>query len=349
MALCPAHDGAGDVEGGTGKVLAGDDELFGHDPKGFEIVDTVGEGVHHFGRHERHARYKFATVRRRGRHLRHEDPEVALDGDEDVVQHPRAEIPGSARRDRAPDERPGVPDCGLGLVDSSIAFDPRRVLLDTTAIEKPGRAGVAFLRCDGHAKQSKAADACVVMLGLMEALTVVRRPLWRRTNLVLAVLGLISALALTACGSTSSKATTTTSGGTTTLPSLAVSKSEIDQAFMTLFDLSNPAVAPKLKVVQDGASLQAAFAKALKSSLAKLAGGARVLTIKIETGGACKAEVLPSPCAAVKYDVLSPNNDILLQGSNGFAVYENPHWLVSKSTICTLLTLENGGLPEPGC
>jgi hypothetical protein len=58
---------------------------------------------------------------------------------------------------------------------------------------------------------------------------------------------------------------------------------------------------------------------------------------------------LPSPCATVIYDILGPNKKPVLTGSAGSAVYVSGTWLVAKSTICTLLTLDNGGSTPSGC
>jgi hypothetical protein len=123
----------------------------------------------------------------------------------------------------------------------------------------------------------------------------------------------------------------------------------IDKAYMALFDLANPAIAPKLAAVQDGAALRSAFAVALKSPLAKEAGGARVLSVAVQSKATCTAKSLPSPCALVTYDVLSPSGAALLTNQKGSAVNSRGHWLVSKTTICTLLTLDNGGTAPAGC
>lgn len=157
------------------------------------------------------------------------------------------------------------------------------------------------------------------------------------------------AVGLAACGSSGSATTTTAAPTPTTLPSVAKSTAEIKSAYAVLFDLNNPAVAPKLAVVQDGSALKAAFTAALKSPLAKTAGGATVSKITIEHGSACKNEFLPSPCAEVVYSILSPTHTVLLPNSHGFAVYEHATWLVAKGTICALLELENSGAVPPGC
>jgi hypothetical protein len=88
---------------------------------------------------------------------------------------------------------------------------------------------------------------------------------------------------------------------------------------------------------------------ALGSNLAKAAGGASVSSVSIEHGSACKNEFLPSPCAKVTYDILSPKNTVLLPNSGGLAIYEKARWVVAKVTICTLLELEDAGAVPPGC
>jgi hypothetical protein len=170
------------------------------------------------------------------------------------------------------------------------------------------------------------------------------------------ILSMLMAVGLAACGSSPAAVSTSTSSSTTStttvpvhLPSLSASRAQITLAYSVLFDLSDPAVTPKLAVVQDGPTLKAAFTAAIHSALAAEAGGAKVLSVKVEQGTACTDDVLPSPCAAVVYDILSPAKAVLLSGSTGSAVYENSHWLVAKVTICALLTLDNGGKTPAGC
>jgi len=143
--------------------------------------------------------------------------------------------------------------------------------------------------------------------------------------------------------------TTTAGPTTTTLPSLTASTAAIKQAYKILFDLSDPAVSPKLQVVQDGAALRSAMTKTLKTGLAKEAGGATTTNVAIEQGSACRNELVSTPCAKVTYDVLSPTGKALLSHSIGLAVYSHGKWLVAKETICTLLELANGGSALPGC
>ncbi len=170
------------------------------------------------------------------------------------------------------------------------------------------------------------------------------------------LVALLPALLLAACSSSSSGTTTTTTSAATTssnvpttLPPASVSDREIKAAYGTLFDLANPAIPPKLAVVQDGSSLRGAFTKAINSPLAKEAAGASVSKITIHEGSDCTNAVLPSPCATVVYDILGPNKKPVLSGSSGSAVYLSAHWLVAKTTICALLTLYAGGVAPSGC
>lgn len=157
---------------------------------------------------------------------------------------------------------------------------------------------------------------------------------------------------LGACGSSSSapgSATATTSSPATTAPSPAATKVAIEHAYSVLFDLADPAVAPKLAVVQGGTALGATFAAALHTSLAKKAAGAKVTSIKTLDRTGCSNEALPSPCAEVTYSILGPNGAVLLANSKGFALYSSGTWRVAKVTICTLLALAAGGKTPSGC
>jgi hypothetical protein len=154
----------------------------------------------------------------------------------------------------------------------------------------------------------------------------------------------VVALALAACSSSGTPATTTTS-----IPSPSASAAAIRHAYAVLFDLADPALSPKLAVVQGGSALESAMKAALKSALAKTAAGATLSKVVIEHGSACKDEFLPSPCAKVTYDILSPTKAVVLRNAGGLALYQHGHWLVGKTTICTLLELENSGTVPRGC
>jgi hypothetical protein len=150
----------------------------------------------------------------------------------------------------------------------------------------------------------------------------------------------------TACGSSPSA---TGSSTTTTSPSPAASKAAITKSFETLFDLANPAVAPKIAVVQDGSVLQATFTKMLASSLAKSATGAKVLSVTLYSSRTvCSNELLKPPCGKVVFDILGVKQKPILTSTVGWAVYSGGRWLVDKATICGLLSLAST-TPLAGC
>jgi len=154
------------------------------------------------------------------------------------------------------------------------------------------------------------------------------------------MIGLVAA----ACSSNSAPTTTTT-----TMPSRAASTAAIKHSFSVLFDLADPALAPKIAVIQDGSALEATMRGALKSALAKEAAGASISAVEIESGSGCSNGGVPSPCAKVTYDILGPSGTALLANTQGYAVYSRSHWLVAKVTICSLLYFENGDKVAAGC
>jgi hypothetical protein len=182
----------------------------------------------------------------------------------------------------------------------------------------------------------------------------VRGARWRGgITTALATLALLAA----ACGSsgssaassTTSSTTTTAAPASTTLPTAAASRAAITADYETLFDLSDPVVAPKLAVVEDGSSLRATFEKTLGPALAKIATGADVTGVIVyPSGPSCSSELLTPPCAKVTYDILGAKHKPLLSGSIGWAVYTGGHWLVAKATICGLLSLASTTTPA-GC
>ena len=90
-----------------------------------------------------------------------------------------------------------------------------------------------------------------------------------------------------------------------------------------------------------------------RRSEASAAQGAKIHTVKILTPAQCAKQSLPSQCAHVVYDILGTGGTAILPNNNGYAVYTNGHWLVSKVTICTLLglfyTAEGETGSPPGC
>ncbi len=156
----------------------------------------------------------------------------------------------------------------------------------------------------------------------------VRRPLL--PVLLAAVVGMAATTA--ACGGGSLAQPTTTVAA-------ATARAEVARAYGTLFDLADKAVAPKLAVIEDGASLRQAITQALASPLAASASGARVDAVELLTASACRAAAITPPCAKVTYDILAPSGQPLLSGSVGYAVDVAGRWVVAKATICGLLEL----------
>ncbi len=157
----------------------------------------------------------------------------------------------------------------------------------------------------------------------------------------LSIFGVILGISvlLTACSSSS-----------TALPNAKTSQADISHAYSVLFDLSNPSVAPKIAVVQDGSSIKSSMAKELSSPLAKEASGATVNKVKILSASQCKAELLPNPCASVSYTITLPSLPTgNMTGLKGYAVYQSGKWLVSKQTICGLFSLASNGITLSGC
>lgn len=171
-----------------------------------------------------------------------------------------------------------------------------------------------------------------------------------RRLLVLAV----AALLLAACGSSPSGTQGSTSSsaatGTTEAASGSGATAAVRQAYETLFDLASPALDAKVAVVQDGAALRSTLQHELSSPLAKLAAGATVSAVAVQSAATCSGDGLPSPCATVAYDILSTSHKPLFPtASTGYAVYTAGRWLVAKETICGLLALAGGSGTPAGC
>jgi hypothetical protein len=172
-----------------------------------------------------------------------------------------------------------------------------------------------------------------------------------RLSMLVGIGGLV--LGCAACSSSSSSGPTGTGSGPTTSTVPAISTADLAQvraSFETLFDLSDPALAPKVAVIEDGSALRTTLAAALKLPLAKLAKGASVVSVAPESTAVCAGELLSSPCVAVTFDILGASKaKPLLANEKGYAVEVSGKWLVAKSTICSLLTLTGGGATPKGC
>jgi len=160
-------------------------------------------------------------------------------------------------------------------------------------------------------------------------------------GLRLSVMTIALALVLVACGGSSKPAAPTSPP--TTDPVAA--KAAITSAWIQLFDATKPA-AVRLSGVQDGAALGPVLA-----GFAKLASNtsATVSNVDLLVDPDCSSNLVSSPCAKVTYSILINGASSALTGSTGFGVLINGHWLVSKSTFCTLAGLANNGKQPAEC
>jgi NADH:ubiquinone oxidoreductase subunit E len=193
------------------------------------------------------------------------------------------------------------------------------------------------------------------MLGLHRTTTdnETRHPQRRRTPRVLAVAvmaGLI--LGAAACSSSGGSATAKTTTTTIAIDP-ATAQADIATSYNTLFNLSNPSLAGKLVVIQNGQQITTALQQALSSSEASASQGSKVDSINILTAAQCAKQSLPPQCAHVVYDILGTGGTAILPMNNGYAVFTGGKWLVAKVTICTLLGLfysaEGKTGSPPGC
>jgi hypothetical protein len=149
-----------------------------------------------------------------------------------------------------------------------------------------------------------------------------------------------AALLVSACSSSkSSKA----AKATTTTESPAQAQQEITTTWEAFFSPGTSSTS----MLEDGAQLNALYQKNLSSPLAKTAS-AKVKTVQLLDVPGCQSPGIGYPCAAVTYDILLSGKPTLI-GSKGYATKVNGKWLVSKTTFCALLALQNGGTPPAGC
>jgi len=139
---------------------------------------------------------------------------------------------------------------------------------------------------------------------------------------------------------------------TTVTPGQSGAEAAIEAVYNTVFDLSGP-IGPKIADIQDGSSIQGAFATALASSIAASSAGATVTSVTFPDAASCGGAGLPSPCARVTYDIDGPSGNAVLADETGWAVEIGGTWLMAKTTVCALLGLfwEASGMQgsPPGC
>jgi hypothetical protein len=150
-------------------------------------------------------------------------------------------------------------------------------------------------------------------------------------------------LALAGCSSSSSSSSSP--------PSQATSVAQIKSAYSTLFDLANPSIDPKVSVTEDGPALRSSMEHAFHSSLASLAKGATVISVKLEGQASCQRALGEKvPCALVSYQIIGSNGQpVFQQPSTGYAVYKDHRWLVAKTVVCSLMSFVYSPNIPPGC
>jgi hypothetical protein len=155
------------------------------------------------------------------------------------------------------------------------------------------------------------------------------------------------ALAVAACGGSSSATSTTVQ------PNAATAQADISAVYQSLFNFADKSINDKIAAVQDGASLRVGLSEAMASSLSAAASGARVDSMSLLTASECSTAKVPAPCAKVGYDILAGTGTAVLPNQTGYATYVTGKWQVAKVTICGLLEAfygaeQNKGSP-PGC
>ncbi len=161
------------------------------------------------------------------------------------------------------------------------------------------------------------------------------------------------AVALTVTVALSLTAAACGGGSSTPTFSKTQAKTDIANAYNTLFHFSSGTLASKVAVIQNGATVKPAMQQALASSESSASDGTTTDSVDFLTSAQCTKQSLPYPCAKTKYDILGTGGTAILPGNTGYAVLTNGKWLVAKTTICTLLglfyTAEGKTGSPPGC
>lgn len=138
------------------------------------------------------------------------------------------------------------------------------------------------------------------------------------------------ALPLASCGGGSDKAGSPSPTTAATAPSNpTAAQADVKKAWTDFFNGKTPA-AQRAGLVEDGASLSAAFTAA-----------ARDPNAKYTTASVTGVTFTDATHAAVKYDLMVAGRKVLT-GADGTAVLVGTQWMVSKATFCQLVTLSAG-------
>jgi len=155
-------------------------------------------------------------------------------------------------------------------------------------------------------------------------------------GLMLAAVGGVS---LSSCSSSSSPTTPAASSAvpTTAAPTFgsAAATQQVTQDWEAFFSKATP-LAQKATYLQNGSQMT--------STIQQFASNPMVgqVSAKVES-----VKFTSPTQATVTYDIDGPTGTALLSGSTGQAILQNGTWVVSDSSLCSLLSLTGGSIP--GC
>jgi hypothetical protein len=161
------------------------------------------------------------------------------------------------------------------------------------------------------------------------------------------VLGLALAATVAACSSSSTSSAAAPSSAASTSSSAAPSSpgtgstadaaAQIKANWEKFFD-AHTTVADKVKLLQNGAALEAAIKTFANFPLAN-GIGAKVTNVTVNS----------ATKAAVTYNLTSSDGSALLSNQKGVAVYEDGTWKVGDQSLCGLFKLIPGATVPAAC
>ena len=149
----------------------------------------------------------------------------------------------------------------------------------------------------------------------------------------LAAAALAGLLLLTACGGDDDDSSSDDAAEATTSTTEVDVIGEVSTAYTSFFGSAGD-----LTRLEDGGSFTAADVEALRAVAAGGTISATVASVTALSDEECASSTVTAPCAAVVYDILV-DGAAVLEGSQGFAVFQDGTWKVAKGTFCTLADL----------
>jgi hypothetical protein len=138
-----------------------------------------------------------------------------------------------------------------------------------------------------------------------------------------------------AAGGTASAVTTATTAAATPTFDSAAATQQVTQNWQAFFSKSTP-LAQKAQYLQNGSQMSSTIQNFASNPLVGQVS-AKVDSVKFSS---------PTQ-ATVTYDIIGPTGTALLSGTTGQATEQNGTWVVSDSSLCSLLSLTGGSIP--GC